>query len=112
MGPEGVVCVDPQVDLHVGGHYRIGNRFPDGKVLWITGQFEVIRPPSSLTYSWRLEGISDGAERVTVRFEVRGEMTEVIVTDERIPNRALRDQHQHGWLGCLDGVTKYLQRDK
>ncbi len=107
-GPEGVQCIDPEVDLRVGGSYRIGNRLPDGKTLWITGEFEVIEPPRRLTYTWRLEGISETAERVTVRFEKRGEATEVIVTHERIANEALRDQHQHGWQGCLDGLAEYL----
>ena len=108
-GPEGVTCIDPEVDLRVGGHYRIGNRFPDGKVLWIAGLFEVIEPPRRLTYTWRLEGISEAAERVTVRFEARGAVTEVIITHERIPNEVLREQHQQGWKGCLDGLAEYLQ---
>lgn len=108
-GPEGVECVDQEVDLRVGGGYRVGNRFPDGKILWIAGEFEVIDPPRRLTYSWRLEGISDAAERVSVRFEARGTATEVIITHERIPNEMFRDQHQHGWQGCLDGLAEYLE---
>jgi uncharacterized protein YndB with AHSA1/START domain len=107
-GPEGVECIDPEVDLRVGGSYRIGNRLPDGKVLWIAGEFEVIEPPRRLTYTWRLEGMSESEERVTVRFEARGDVTEVIVTHERISSEALRDQHQHGWQGCLDGLAGYL----
>jgi uncharacterized protein YndB with AHSA1/START domain len=108
-GPEDVTCIDPEVDLRVGGHYRIGNRFPDGKMLWITGEFEVIEPPRKLTYTWRIEGFSEAAERVTVRFEARGAGTEVIVTHERIPSEMLRDQHQYGWQGCLDGLAAYVQ---
>jgi len=107
-GPEGVTCIDPVVDLRVGGSYRIGNQLPDGKVLWIAGEFEVIEPPHRLTYTWRLEGLSETAERVTVRFEACGAETEVIVTHERIPNEMLRDQHQHGWKGCLDGLAEYM----
>jgi uncharacterized protein YndB with AHSA1/START domain len=108
-GPEGVVCIDAQVDLRPGGRYRIGNQLPDKKVLWIVGEFELVEPPRRLTYTWLLEGISESTERVTVCFEARGESTEVIVTHERIPNRELRDQHQHGWQGCLNGLAEYLQ---
>jgi uncharacterized protein YndB with AHSA1/START domain len=108
-GPEGVTCIDPEVDLRVGGRYRIGNQLPDGKILWIAGEFEVIEPPHRLTYTWRLEGSSDAFERVTVRFEPRGGATEVIVTHERIPNETIRDQHQHGWHGCLEGLAAYLK---
>lgn len=108
-GPEGVTCVDPEVDLRVGGRYRIGNQFPDGNVIWITGEFEVVERPHRLTYTWRLEGISEDSERVTVRFEGRGTETEVIVTHERIPNEMFRDQHQRGWNGCLDGLAQYIE---
>ena len=41
-GPNGLVCTEAHVDLRVGGRYRIANLFPDGNVLWICGEFEVI----------------------------------------------------------------------
>ena len=48
-------------------------------------------------------------ERVTVTFESCGETTEVIVTHERIPSEPVRDRHEQGWIGCLDGLADYLQ---
>jgi hypothetical protein len=32
----------------------------------------------------------------------------VIVVHQRIPDKTARDTHEHGWLGCLDGLAKYL----
>jgi len=92
----------------VGGRYRIGNRFPDGQVLWIAGEFLVIEPPHRLVYTWGLEPVAGEQERVTVRFEPQGEATEVIVTHEAIASAPLRDRHQQGWHGCLDGLADYL----
>ena len=109
-GPAGVTCVDPTVDLRVGGRYRIGNRLPEGTVLWIGGAFEVIDAPRRLTYTWQLEGGTGAVERVTVQFEPRGAATSVVVTHERIADRALRDQHEQGWRGCLDGLVAYVAR--
>jgi len=108
-GPRGVQCTSAEVDLRLGGRYRIGNRFPDGKVLWITGEFETIEPPRKLVYSWSLEPATHDPERVTVQFEARGDATEVIVTHERIADEALRDMHQQGWMGCLEGLVDYLE---
>ena len=107
-GPDGVTCIDPTVDLRVGGRYRIGNRLPDGTVLWISGEFEIIEPPHRLTYTWRLEGSTGTAERVTVRFMPHDGATDVVVTHERIATSALRDQHQQGWTGCLTGLAEYM----
>ncbi len=107
-GPEGVTCTEAEADLRVGGRYRIANRFPDGKVLWIAGEFEQIAPPHMLVYSWRLESEARPPERVTVRFEARADATEVIVVHELIPTAAIRDMHEQGWRGCLDGLQEHF----
>jgi len=108
-GPEGVVCIAAEIDLRRGGRYRIGNQLPDQRVLWIVGEFEAVEPPRRLVYTWKVDGISETEERVTVQFEPQGAATEVVVTHERIPSRELRDQHQQGWQGCLSGLANYLQ---
>jgi uncharacterized protein YndB with AHSA1/START domain len=106
-GPEGVVCTAAEVDLRVGGGYRIANQFPDGTTEWISGEFLSIEPPRELVFSWRL-GAAETAERVTVRFEPHGAQTEVIVTHERIRGDRTRDRHEQGWDGCLKGLAAYL----
>jgi uncharacterized protein YndB with AHSA1/START domain len=109
-GPRSVDCVDAEVDLRVGGRYRIANQFPDGKILWISGEFEAIERPHRLVYTWRIGAGDSASERVTVTFEARGEETEVIVMHERIPTESMRDMHEQGWLGCLDGLVNYLAK--
>jgi uncharacterized protein YndB with AHSA1/START domain len=108
-GPKSVQCTDAEVDLRIGGSYRIANQFPDGNVVWISGEFERIDPPHMLVYTWRLDKSHPGHERVTVRFETRGESTEVIVVHERIADQATRAGHEQGWLGCLDGLVRFLE---
>ena len=107
-GPEGVSCAGAEVDLRVGGRYRIDNAFPDGRVVVLMGEFEVIERPNRLTYTWRIDGSPAASERVTVRFEPRTGGTEVIVTHERIPDEAARDQHRSGWEGCLEGLVRFV----
>jgi len=105
--PKDVECIDAEVDLRVGGQYRIANRFPDGRVLWIAGEFERIERPSLLVYTWRVE--PDAApERVTVRFERRNDATDVVIVHERIASPMIRDQHERGWRECLDGLETFV----
>jgi uncharacterized protein YndB with AHSA1/START domain len=113
-GPAGVRCASAEVDLRVGGRYRIGNQLPDGRLLWIEGRFEEVEPPRRLVYTWRV--VADGAppdpgneEQVTVRFEPRGDATEVSIEHRRIPSAARRDEHEAGWRGCLDGLARLLE---
>ena len=108
-GPQDVECLDAQVDLRVGGQYRIANRFPDGRILWIAGQFEVIEPPDRLVYTWSVEP-QTVQERVTVRFERRLVGTEVVVVHERIADARTRDQHEQGWRECLEGLAVWSRR--
>jgi uncharacterized protein YndB with AHSA1/START domain len=107
-GPGPVRCTAAEIDLRVGGRYRIANQFPDGRVLWIAGEFERVSPPRELVYTWCIEPDAGATERVTVRFEPRGRAVDVIVMHERIPSAAIRDQHERGWEGCLDRLSVYL----
>jgi len=106
-GPRPVTCASAEVDLRVGGAHRIGNLLPDGKLLWIVGEFERVAPPHELVYTWRLEPGGAAAERVTVRFEPRDGVTDVVVIHERIATAAARDGHRAGWDGCLDGLERF-----
>lgn len=106
-GPRSVTCPQAEVDLRVGGRYRIANRFPDGRTVWIAGAFEQIAPPHRLVYTWAIEPGSGSPERVTIRFEPRDGATEVIVLHERIGTAVRRDEHAQGWEGCLDGLERY-----
>src|SRR5262245_61254289 len=106
-GPRGVRCVGAELDLRVGGRYRIGNELPGGEILWIAGEFELVERPHKLVYSWRLGAGADEPERVTVRFEPRGDGCEVIVVHERVATPAQRDGHEQGWIGCLEGLGAF-----
>jgi uncharacterized protein YndB with AHSA1/START domain len=109
-GPRPVTCCDASVDLRVGGTYRIGNALPDGSVLWISGEFEVVEPPTRLVYTWLVEGKAHAGDRslVTVRFETRDEGTEVVIVHERVDSEEVRKDHERGWIGCLDGLEALL----
>ena len=113
-GPASVVCDSAAIELRVGGGYRIANRFPDGAILWISGEFEVIAPPHRLVYTWQLlnhdASARAGIERVTVTFTARGSATEVLVVHERIADQATRAGHERGWIECLDGLARVVTR--
>jgi uncharacterized protein YndB with AHSA1/START domain len=107
-GTESISCPDAEVDLRAGGRYRVANQLPDGRVVWISGEFEVVEPPHKLVYTWRMGSDGQDSERVTVRFEPREGATEVIIVHERIPNQKTREAHENGWYGCLDGLVEFL----
>jgi len=108
-GPSGVKCIEAQIDLRVGGSYRIANLFPDGRILWICGEYKHVERPAKLVYTWRVEPNESAAEIVTVEFVAKGVQTEIIVTHERIPNSQVRDRHGICWNGCLNGLDLHVR---
>jgi uncharacterized protein YndB with AHSA1/START domain len=107
-GPRPVTCSGAEVDLRVGGRYRIDNALPDGSTMIIEGEFRDVRRPHLLVYTWRTAQITEESSLVTVRFQPRGEATEVVVVHESIPNAAIRESHEGGWNGCLDGLEAFF----
>jgi uncharacterized protein YndB with AHSA1/START domain len=105
-GPRPVTCAEAEVDLRVGGAYRIVNALPGGGSVTIAGEFRVVQPPRKLVFTWRIG--AEEASLVTVRFEAHGDETEVIVLHEEIPTDAKRDSHVEGWSGCLEGLERYF----
>ena len=105
-GPRPVTCSSAEVDLRVGGRYRIDNALPNGETITIEGEFQVVEAPYKLVYTWRA-GL-DPQSRVTVRFEPRGDATEVIIVHEQIATDVVRASHEGGWSGCLDGLERFF----
>jgi uncharacterized protein YndB with AHSA1/START domain len=108
-GPPGVTCSEAEINLVVGGGYRIANRLPDGSTIWIHGQFEVIEIPTMLRYTWGIGLDSVPDEVVTVTFASVDGGTEVVIVHENAPDNATAESHVHGWHGCLDGLQRYAE---
>lgn len=104
--PDGVTVADVQVDLKVGGRYRIRMKTEEGKTHTAVGQYREIEPPHRLVYSWDWEEESIGETLVTVEFRDQGESTEVVLTHERFPNAEAKSGHEEGWTSCLDRLER------
>ena len=101
-----------ELDLRVGGRWRFEGT-ASGKLWALEGVFEEVRPPERLVYTWTwaddpIMGEA-GVTRVTVDFRERGRETEVTVTQTGFPNARSREEHDAGWIGCLDRLGGLVQ---
>ncbi|MCI0436560.1 MAG: SRPBCC domain-containing protein [Gemmatimonadetes bacterium] len=105
--PVGATVDLAEVDLVVGGQYRIRMSTPNG-VHTAKGVYRTIDRPRRLVYTWDWEekDYAVGETLVTVEFNAVGESTEVVVTHERFPGAQARDGHGQGWTSCLDQLEK------
>jgi uncharacterized protein YndB with AHSA1/START domain len=98
-----------EVDLRVGGRYRVIMRAPDGAEHTVSGVYRSIDPPGRLVFTWRWEDQPDPVETVvTIELTARGTSTELLLRHEGHPNAKERESHEHGWNGCLDKLEKVV----
>ena len=106
-----------ELDVRVGGRFRMKNTSPNGDVYMLEGLYREIRSPEKLVFTWQWtktpaeqrELEETGETLVTVEFVARGNSTEVVLTHEGFATPEIRDRHTHGWNGCfttLEGVLK------
>ena len=109
-GPVGYSTPIAEVDLRVGGKYRLGMRkLPNGDIFYLSGTYREVRTPEKLVYTWRWESEPEiGETLVTVEFRDLGNSTEVVVTHELFPTEKARDDHDKGWNSCLDRLAPIL----
>ncbi len=99
-----------EIDLRVGGQYRITMQPPNRNPFYIVGTYQEIIVPEKLVYTWSFEGgdVPVQDTLVTVEFHERGNHTEVILRHERFTNKTARDAHESGWYECFDRMAPLL----
>ena len=109
--PEGASVEDAEVDLRVGGRYRIRMRGSEGRIHTAVGVYRNIERPRKLVYTW--DWVEDdhrvGETLVTVEFLDRGESTEVVITHERFPTAEAKRAHEDGWKSCLNRLERRFE---
>jgi uncharacterized protein YndB with AHSA1/START domain len=109
--PTGWTLAEIEVDLRVGGEYRIGmRRNTGGLTVYVKGVFLEVNSPEALVYTWTWENAFDGMPqtRVTVRFFSKGEATIVVLEHDGLPEISVCLRHRSGWLAALERIQKIL----
>jgi glutathione S-transferase len=112
FAPQGFTVPAAEVDLRVGGAYRISMRAPDGSVHIAIGSYREITPPRRLVYTWRWEGGMEGDETetlITVEFRERDQGTEVTFVHEGFRDETARDKHNEGWTSIFERLPDVLK---
>jgi uncharacterized protein YndB with AHSA1/START domain len=98
-----------QLDLKVGGKYSVEMHHKDGNVHRLSGSYQQIKPPEKLVFTWRWASDPFSQETlVSLEFRDLGNSTEVVLNHGHFPTAEQREKHNHGWMGCMDQLEKYL----
>lgn len=106
--PNDSMSVTTEVDLKIGGDYRIVMTGPDGEAHTAIGQYQEIDQPKKLVYSWRWEGAEGPDTIVTVLLKELGPQTEVELIHTGFENNDTTQHHSQGWSGIFGRLATHL----
>jgi uncharacterized protein YndB with AHSA1/START domain len=111
FGARGGSTVNAEMDVRVGGHYRIDMESSVGSGA-VFGEYLEVKRPERLVYSFCWDGlpVAIPETQVTVEFLERGTATEVVITHEHQPSRGVAEFHEWGWDGSLEKLDELLGR--
>jgi uncharacterized protein YndB with AHSA1/START domain len=109
IGPEGVEVIGAEVDLRVGGDYRVAFRAQDREIVRVAGTYLEIDPPRRLSFTWRVEGADREETRVTVELTEADGSTELVLTHERFLSEDFRAFHDVGWSSVLGRLAALVR---
>ena len=109
FGPEACAVPEAELELRVGGRYRIVLEEPEGRHI-VGGEYREISPPERLVFTWKWEHTPEDVPEtlVTVEFLDKGASTELVLTHERFPTTEVRDLHNQGWSSSFDCLADAL----
>jgi len=109
FGPGEIVAVPlVEIDLRVGGRFRVTMLADDGETHDVSGTYLEIVPNRKLVFSWAWRSTPERQSRVTVQIEPDGNGCELVLMHQQFFDEAARDGHSHGWSGALVKLEQWL----
>lgn len=99
-----------EVDLRVGGQYRIAMQDAVGKTYSYSGRYQEIREPQSLAFTWAPYGDPAIETLVVLKFRqgLANSNTELELSHLGLLHEQMRDDHEAIWDICLDRLEETL----
>ena len=100
-----------QLDVRVGGHFRIVFGGPQGKDHEVHGVYREVVPNRKLVFTWTWPNSTpERGSLVTIVFKQSGSGTELEFRHEQHFDETVRDNHQRGWSESFVKLERFLQQ--
>lgn len=102
------LCV-AEIDLRVGGRYRLAFSAPDGEVHDVSGVYQEVDPNKRLVFTFAWKSTPDRVSQVAIALTPNEEGTEFKFVHDRFFNEKARDNHAGGWPLFFDNLGNMLR---
>ena len=99
-----------ELDVRVGGRFRIVFGGPDGRMHECAGTYKEVQPNRKLVFTWSWPNTTpERISVVTIEFRAAGKGTDLLFKHEQLFDEKARDDHKRGWSGTLDKLDAFLK---
>ncbi|PIT97898.1 MAG: SRPBCC domain-containing protein [Candidatus Andersenbacteria bacterium CG10_big_fil_rev_8_21_14_0_10_54_11] len=105
--PETLTTPEAEVDLAVGGVYRIVMSGPDERHVAV-GTFTAVEPLRTLSFTWRWEEDKQNTQVTVTLEEIEPGTTKVTLRHEGFADEMGVQRHTHGWRSTLNKLERHL----
>jgi uncharacterized protein YndB with AHSA1/START domain len=100
--------VRAELDVRVGGHYRISFTRQGGEYFQVCGIYREVIANVRLVFSWAWHSTPERESLVTVALQPQGEGTLLTFHQEQFFDQAARDGHARGWTEFLGKLEAFF----
>ena len=97
-----------EVDLRVGGRYRISFN-AKGTYNEVGGVYREVVPNQRLVFSWAWHSTPERESLVTISMKPEGGGTLLTFLHEQFADATARDNHERGWMELFAKLESYLE---
>jgi uncharacterized protein YndB with AHSA1/START domain len=110
-GPDDGPVLVAEVDLRVGGRFRVRFRKLDGSENESSGEYIELRRPERIVMTWRWLGgaVDPNESRVEITLRPVGEGTELTLAHSGLASEGTARSHEQGWSGALARLERHLR---
>jgi uncharacterized protein YndB with AHSA1/START domain len=98
-----------EIDLRVGGRYRIVFGAPDGSQHEAFGVYREVAPERRLVFTWSRRGMPEASSEVSIDLQAVEGGTAMTFRHAQFKNAVVRDDHEVGWLPTFDKLAAFLK---
>jgi len=97
-----IATIVHELDLRVGGLYRIEMLEPNGNSHKIHGEYVVLNPYQQIVFTWEWESEEQTVNSlVTIDLEEQDGKTNLVLTHDKLASQESVELHSEGWVACL-----------
>ena len=110
FGPGNEPVSVAELDVRVGGRYRIVFGGADGNAHEAAGVYKEVVPNRKLAFTWSWpRSTPERVSVVTISFKAAGGGTELDFRHEQFHDETVRDNHKRGWGAALEKLGEFLK---